>query len=65
MKAKARTEKSEHQARAWHAWHTAVMPRMKEIPSLADLTGERPQIKKQTPAEAQSIFAAMREAASI
>lgn len=54
----------EFQGRAWQAWHTAVIPLMKTVPTLASLTGEQPTIKKQTPAEMRSVFAAMREAAA-
>lgn len=63
MKAKARTEKAEHYARAWSVWHAAVLPRMKDMPSLADLTGIRPPIKKMTPAEMKAAWAPMREIA--
>lgn len=62
MKAKARTEKAEHQARAWTAWHTAVLTRVEKIPPLSDLTGTTPKIKKMTPAEMRAAFASMREA---
>lgn len=30
----------EHRTRAWLAWHTAAMGRMKNMPTLDDLTGE-------------------------
>lgn len=62
MKAKARAAEAEHQARAWVAWHTAVLGRVEKMPPLSELTGVRPQIKKMTPAEVQAVFASMREA---
>lgn len=45
------------------AWHTAVLGRVATIPPLSDITGVRPQIKKQTPAEVRALFAAWRESA--
>lgn len=60
MDAKTRGDRN---ARAWLAWHTAVIPLMKSIPTLSDLTGERPQIKKMTPDAMRAVFASMREAA--
>lgn len=54
----------EFQGRAWQAWHTAVIPLMKTVPSLAELTGAPTTNKKQTPAEMRAVFAAMREAAA-
>lgn len=61
MRAKANSTQIDQKNRAWLAWHTAAMPRMKDFPSLADLTGDRPQIKKMSPAEMKAVWASMRE----
>lgn len=63
MKAKGRAADAAQYNRAWLAWHIAAIPLMAKFPTLAELTGVRPQIKKQTPAEARAMFAAWREAA--
>lgn len=63
MRGRLAAARTDDKNRAWLAWHTAAMPLMKDFPSLADLTGERPQIKKMTPAEMKAVWASMREAA--
>lgn len=63
MKAKVRAAEADHHARAWLAWHVAVLGRVEKMPPLSDLTGVQPQHKKQTPAEMRAVFAAMRETA--
>lgn len=52
---------TEHQQRAWQAWHTAVLGRVEKMPPLSDLTGIRPHIKKMTPDAMRAVFASMRE----
>ena len=60
MDASARKAKTDHEARAWLAWHTAVLGRVEKMPPLSDLTGVKPELKKMTPAEMRGVFAAMR-----
>jgi hypothetical protein len=48
----------EHQARAWLAWHTAVLPRLKKFPTLESLTGTKRTMRRQTAAEMEAIFKA-------
>lgn len=51
---------------AWMVWHVAALSRMAKgkLPSIDDLAGIRRVVSKQTPAEMQSVFASMREAAA-
>lgn len=46
MGAEAERLISEHEGRAWAAWHTAALGRCKKMPSLKELSG-----KKEAPAD--------------
>jgi len=48
----------EHQGRAWLAWHTAALPRLKTFPKLESLTGTKRHARRQTVSEMEAIFAA-------
>jgi hypothetical protein len=48
----------EQQARAWQAWHTAALPRMKTFPALDKLMGVKRKARRQTVSEMEAIFAA-------
>lgn len=54
----------EQQARAWQAWHTAVIPRMKTVPELNALMGVKPKLRIQTVDEMKAVFATMRRRGS-
>lgn len=56
-------QRGDRSARAWLAWHTAVIPLMKTIPTLTELAGTPQKTKRQTPAEMRAAFASMRETA--
>lgn len=48
----------EQQARAWLAWHTAVLTRLKKFPTLDDLMGVKRKARRQTVSEMDAIFRA-------
>lgn len=50
---------------AWMVWHIAALSRVGkgQLPSIDDLAGVKRIVAKQSPAEMQSVFAAMRAAA--
>lgn len=48
----------EHQGRAWQAWHTAVLPRLKKFPTLESLMGVKRKATRQTVSEMDAIFRA-------
>jgi len=50
--------KQEQQGRAWLAWHTAALPRLKKFPTLESLTGSKRQARRQTASEMDAIFKA-------
>lgn len=54
----------EQEARAWLAWQTARLGRVKEFPALHEITGVRPVVQRQSPDEMKAAFAAMRAAAT-
>ncbi|WP_167765267.1 MULTISPECIES: hypothetical protein [unclassified Brevundimonas] len=47
---------------AWAAWTTAALGRVKRMPSLEDITGEKVQVALQSADQMKGVFAAMREA---
>ncbi len=49
----------EHKGRAWLAWHGAVLPRLKTMPTLERLQGVKRKLRRQTPQEIEAIFRAM------
>jgi len=49
----------EHAGRAWLAWHSAAIPRMKTFPKLETLMGVKRKARRQTPEEIEAIFRAM------
>jgi len=49
---------SEQQGRAWQAWHTAALPRLKTFPTLESLMGMKRQAQRQTVSEMEAIFKA-------
>ena len=49
---------SEQQGRAWQAWHTAALPRLKKFPTLENLMGVKRQAQRQTVSEIEAIFKA-------
>lgn len=56
MRGKVRAEKRAQQARAWLAWHTAYLPKMKKPVKLSDLMGSaRPPRRKMTAAEGEAV----------
>ena len=48
----------EQQGRAWEAWHTAALPRLKKFPTLDDLMGVKRKAQRQTVSEMDAIFKA-------
>jgi hypothetical protein len=48
----------EQQGRAWLAWHTAALPRLKTFPKLESLTGIKTKARRQTVSEMEAIMAA-------
>lgn len=48
----------EQQGRAWAAWHTAALPRVKHFPTLESLMGIKRKVKRQTVSEMDAIFKA-------
>lgn len=48
----------EQQGRAWQAWHTAALPRLKTFPTLDNLMGVKRKARRQTVSEMEAIFAA-------
>jgi hypothetical protein len=48
----------EQQGRAWQAWHTAALPRLKKFPTLENLMGVKRQAQRQTVSEIEAIFKA-------
>lgn len=48
----------EQQGRAWLAWHTAALPRVKKFPTLESLMGIKRKARRQTVSEMEAIFAA-------
>lgn len=48
----------EQQGRAWQAWHTAALPRLKKFPTLESLMGIKRQAQRQTVSEMEAIFKA-------
>jgi hypothetical protein len=50
--------KQEQQGRAWQAWHTAALPRLKTFPTLESLMGIKRQAQRQTASEMEAIFKA-------
>lgn len=55
--AKERLER-EQMGRAWQAWHTAALPRLKQFPTLDSLMGIKRKAHRQTAAEMDAIFRA-------
>jgi hypothetical protein len=53
----------EQQDRAWLAWHTAALPRMKTFPTLRDFTQGKAKPAIQTTSEMRRAFSAWRAAA--
>lgn len=51
VKAHAEVLRREHRGRAWQAWHTAALPRMKRFPALEKLLGIGRTAQAQTPDE--------------
>lgn len=41
MRGAARREQRSHTLRAWHAWHVAALGRVKDMPTLESMTGQR------------------------
>lgn len=56
--------KREHREFAWLAWHMAVLPNVKTMPTIDDLAGSKPIARRQSPAEVKSVFQSMRDAAA-
>lgn len=56
VKAKVRAAQHEQRGRAWLAWHTALLPLMKQFPKLSDLTGTvaKAPPRQQTAAEIEA-----------
>lgn len=48
----------EQQGRAWQAWHTAALPRLKTFPTLESLMGLKRKARRQTVEEMDAIFKA-------
>lgn len=48
----------EQQGRAWQAWHTAALPRLKKFPELNSLMGVKRTARRQTASEMDAIFKA-------
>jgi hypothetical protein len=46
LDADADERKTRHELRAWHAWHTAVLGRVKKMPTLASLTAVKKEKRK-------------------
>ena len=44
--------------RAWLAWHTAALPRLKQFPTLESLMGIKRKAQRQTASEMEAIFKA-------
>jgi len=48
----------QQRGRAWQAWHTAALPRLKTFPTLESLMGIKRQAHRQTVSEMEAIFKA-------
>jgi hypothetical protein len=53
--------KQQQQGRAWVAWHTAALPRLKTFPTLESLIGIKRKVRRQTVSEMEAIFKAWAE----
>lgn len=61
---KAAQFRREHNERAWLAWHTAGLPRMKKFPDLKKMLAREVR-KPQTSEQQWAIFGAMAEASKV
>lgn len=62
MQGEAKRLERDQQARSWLAWQIARLGRVKDFPPLHELTGVKPVVHRQTPAEMKAVFAALRAA---
>lgn len=65
FKAAEQRLKREHNDRAWQAWWTAAMPKMKKFPKLEKLLARELKRKPQTADQQWAIFSAMAEASKV
>lgn len=60
MQAFADLQEYQHREVAWAAWHTAALGRIKKMPTLEEMVGEKVVAVVQSAEQMKGVFAAMR-----